>query len=86
LKRSDRTPFAPRPLWVCLIPFALLSCWLGARDLNKHPFWGDEVNTARDARGFDATPRSLPQIWNGVAKFNPDHVPGYFMLLNLWGG
>ncbi len=74
-----------RSRWMLVVPFLLLACWLGARDLNKHPFWGDEINTLRDARGFDQEPYSPSDIWAEVAKVNPDHPPGFFMLVNGWG-
>ncbi len=73
-----------RSLWICVVPFLLLACWLGTRSLNAHPLWGDEINSIRDSRGFDQEPYSLPEIWAEVAKVNPDHAPGFFMLLNGW--
>lgn len=75
------------PSWLWLIPLLLLVFWLGARELNEAPFWGDERRTIRDAFGqMYVEPLPTPmQIWTEVAQRNPWHAPGYFILLNRWG-
>jgi hypothetical protein len=71
--------------WLWLIPFLLLSFWLGAYGLNRDTIWEDERFSIVDAGGAPYALRDPLQIWNGVSNRNPWHAPGYFMLLNGWG-
>ncbi len=71
--------------WLWLIPFLLISFWLGSRNLNADPVWMDEYASVLDALGFDDAPRPTLDVWQGVGTRNPWHAPGFFMTLNVWG-
>lgn len=71
-------------LWV-MTGVLLFAFWLGARDLNTNPIWGDERNSLRDAGGLFFGPLSPVEIWERVHTGNPWHTPGYFLVLSGWG-
>jgi hypothetical protein len=73
-------------LWGWLLPLLLLTFGLGARGLTanqpSHDEWRTIWHIAREDTGYAfADPVYL---WNEVREDNPWHVPGYFLLLNLW--
>jgi uncharacterized membrane protein len=68
-----------------LLALLLLAFWLGARGLDADPLWGDELSSIRDAGGAFFPDRSPAEIWSRVARLNPWHTPGYFVLLSGWG-
>ncbi len=67
-----------------MIPILLLAFWLGARALSTNPFWGDEINSLRDADSDSLSLQSPADIWTEMARINPMHAPGYFVMLNAW--
>lgn len=71
--------------WLWLVPLLLLAFWLGARQIDAHPLWGDEIRTIADSRGDRNHPWTIPQIWENVGKNNPWHAPGYFFLMRILG-
>lgn len=73
-----------RHLWLLLVPLFLLTFALAARGLDADPIWGDEYLSTLDAGGHTNPPRSLVEIWQGVAARNPNHAPGFYMLLSGW--
>ncbi len=73
-----------RGFWLLLIPLLLLTFWLGARGLDAHSIWADELYSIRDAGGPFFGPLSPPEIWARVASGNPWHTPGFFIALNAW--
>lgn len=75
-----------RPTWLWLVPFILAFAWLGARSLNTDSIWHDERRTIQDAKSFHYNQvNTLVEVWERVARRNPWHAPGYFILLNFWG-
>ncbi len=71
--------------WWLVIPVLLFAAWLGSRNLNLIPFWGDERNTVDDTGGVYGPPRTFEGIWQNLADTNPWHPPGYYLALNAWG-
>lgn len=76
----------PLPFWWWMLPLLLLTCWLGARGLDADSLWLDEMRSIRDAGGGAFGPLTLAGTWQRVAVDNPWHTPGFFMILQVWGG
>lgn len=74
-----------RYLWWWLVPLLLLTFWLGARGLTADAIWNDEYYSIYYAGGMPNEPRSLADVWIGLARHDPVVVPGFFLLLNGWG-
>jgi hypothetical protein len=69
-----------------LIPLLLLTFWLGARGLNADGYWVDEVWSLRTAGGPTFGPLSLSESWQRIATEDAWQAPGFYLLLNVWGG
>lgn len=71
--------------WWGLIPILLFAFWLGVRQIDAHPLYGDEIRTVADSRGSRSHPYTIAQIWQNTGQNNPWHAPGYFMLMSVLG-
>jgi hypothetical protein len=69
--------------WMIAALLAIL--WLGMRNINADPIYGDEQHSFEDAGGGRFGPMTLPDVWTNIATTNAWHTPGFFMLLNQWG-
>ncbi len=69
-----------------MIPILIAAFWLGARSLDSHAVWSDELHSIQDAGGDPAIPLTLEGVWHRVSVRNPWHSPGYFLILHVWGG
>lgn len=73
-------------MWFYLIPLLLFVCYLGVRGLNADMLWWDEYLSLRMVGGAHLQPRNLAEVWDKLATDNPWQTPGYFLLLDVWGG
>jgi hypothetical protein len=71
--------------WLWLIPFLLLTMWMGARGLASDPLWEDEWQTIYNAGGEWYGPRSPADIWTHIGDNDPWQTPGYFVIYAGWG-
>lgn len=68
-----------------IIFILLVTTWLVAAHLNADPYWVDEVISVQRSGLAWYVPSSSPiDIWNRTAEIS-DQVPGYYILLGLWG-
>ncbi len=67
--------------WLWLIPLMLVAVGFGAHGLDADPMWQDEYYMTRDVR----TSNDPLALAVHIAAANPFHVPGYFIMENIWG-
>ncbi len=67
--------------WLWLIPLMLIAVGFGAHGLDADPLWQDEYYMTRDVR----TSNDPLALAVHIAAANPFHVPGYFIMENVWG-
>lgn len=63
----------------------LVTTWLGMAQLNANSYWVDEViSVQRSGLAWYLPISSLADVWNRTAQVS-DQVPGYYILLAIWG-
>lgn len=68
-----------------LVLVILIAAWIGIHGLNVDSFWLDEYWSLHHAGGAFLGPRTLIDVWNGIAATDPWQAPLYYLLLNQWG-
>ena len=81
---THRSWLASKRNWLWVIPVLLMVTWLAAQQL-EGAFWVDEVISEDRAGAPLYGPRSPAAIWEHTAQTTYDQVPGYYILLALWG-
>src|SRR5690349_20557909 len=71
-------------LWI-LVALLLVVSALGAYNLYTTTIEGDEAHSIEDAGGPITYRMSPTEMWERIARTNPWHTPGYFMILSVWG-
>lgn len=74
-----------RGLWI-FVGLALIATVLGAVLSRSEALRYDERWTLYNAGGAPYEPLSLSGVWQRIADDDPWQSPGYFLVLNLWGG
>ncbi|MBZ0286104.1 MAG: hypothetical protein K8I30_00710, partial [Anaerolineae bacterium] len=69
---------------VGMIALLLAVMALGARGLGQDALWLDEYWSLAHAGGLESL--SPVEVWGRIAASDPWQTPGYYLLLNLWGG
>ena len=71
--------------WAWVIPVLLIVATLSLRQINLYPPSPDEFFTMYDTGWLASVPYSPIEVIESLYTNNPNHAPGYFLLLNLWG-
>ena len=70
--------------WLWALPILLMVAALALRQIDLYPPDWDEFYSMYNA-GWVNGPYSPAEIYQSIQLFAPDHTPGYFMLLSIWG-
>ena len=82
LVNSDRDVFAH---WAWAIPVLLIVAALGVRQIDLYPPGPDEFYSMYNAGFLVHGPYTPFDVIESLYKNSPNHTPGYFLLLSLWG-
>lgn len=69
--------------WV--IPAILIVSALSFQQMDRITPSRDEFNSLIYANGVTFNPHSSSQTIHTIQTYAPDHTPGYFLILNIWG-
>ena len=83
-KPASRPSLGSQRTWLWVITILLLVTWLAVQHL-QGAFWVDEVISEDRAGAPLYGARTPAEIWEHTAQTTYDQVPGYYMLLALWG-
>ena len=82
LVNSDRDVFAH---WAWAIPVLLIVAALGVRQIDLYPPGPDEFYSMYNAGFLAHGPYTPFDVIESLYNNSPNHTPGYFLLLSLWG-
>lgn len=71
--------------WLWAVPVLLIAAALAVRQIDLYPPTADEFFSMYNAGWLRNGPYSPIEILQSLQKNSPNHTPGYFMLLSLWG-
>lgn len=71
--------------WAWCLPVLLIVAHLSIRQIEQYPPTVDEFFSMNDAGWLAEHPYSPVDIIDSLKLDGPQHTPGYFMLLSLWG-
>ena len=71
--------------WAWCLPVLLVVAILSIRQIEQYPPTVDEFFSMNDAGWLAVRPYSPAEIFDSLKLDGPQHTPGYFMLLSLWG-
>lgn len=71
--------------WTWALPILLLVAWFGLREIDLFSPSPDEFYSLYHAGWLVGGPRSPLDVVESLHKFSPNHAPGYFILLSVWG-
>ena len=71
--------------WGWAVPVLLVVAALSIRQIDLYPPTRDEFHSMNNAGWLVNGPYSPIEIIQSLQKNSPNHTPGYFMLLSLWG-
>ncbi len=71
--------------WGWAVPVLLVVAALSIRQIDLYPPTPDEFFSMNNAGWLVNSPYSPIEIIQSLQKNSPNHTPGYFMLLSLWG-
>ena len=71
--------------WLWAVPVLLIVAALAIRQIDLYPPTGDEFYSMNDAGWLRNGPYSPIDILQSLQQNSPNHTPGYFMLLSIWG-
>ena len=71
--------------WVVALPVLLVVAALSMRQINLYPPTADEFFSMFNSGWLVNSPYSPLEVVESLHTFSPNHTPGYFVLLNIWG-
>ena len=71
--------------WGWAVPILLLVTLLAIPEISLNPPSRDEFFSMQKAGWLFGGPYSPAAVLENIDKYAPDHMPGYFILLSLWG-
>ena len=72
--------------WLWVLPILLVVAFLSIRQIDLYPPSTDELHNSMNRAGWLAdSPYSPIEVIEGLHLASPEHLPGFFVLLNLWG-
>lgn len=71
--------------WSWCLPVILVVAFLSLRQIDLYPPTPDEFFSMNNAGWLANGPFAPVDVIESLYNTAPDHVPGYFMLLNVWG-
>ena len=71
--------------WLWAVPILLMVAALAIRQIDLYPPTQDEFYSMYNAGWLINSPYSPIEIMQSLQRYSPNHTPGYFLLLNLWG-
>ncbi len=71
--------------WACAVPILLIVAALTIRQIDLYPPTADEFYSMYNSGWLVNSPYSPIDIIQSLQRNSPNHTPGYFMLLSLWG-
>lgn len=72
-------------LWVWALPVILVVAALAMRQIDLYPPTTDEFYSMFNSGWVVNGPYSLAEVIESLQKHSPNHTPGYFLLLSVWG-
>lgn len=82
-KRTDDDIFSH---WAWALPILLLVAVLSIRQIDLYPPTSDEIHSSMNSAGWLTDSSYSPlDVIEDVHRYRPEHVPGYFIILNIWG-
>ena len=84
----DRASISERDVlahWVWVVPILLVVAALGLRQIDLYPPTPDEFYSMHNAGWLVGGPFTPLDVIESLYNISPNHVPGYFILLSLWG-
>ncbi len=79
---SDRDIFTH---WAWALPILLIVAALGLRQIELYPPGPDEFYSMNNSGFLVESPFSPFDVIESLYQNSPNHMPGYFLLLNMWG-
>ncbi len=79
---SDRDIFTH---WAWVLPILLIVAALGLQQIDLYPPGPDEFYSMYNAGWLVGGPFTPLEVIKSLYQNSPNHMPGYFLLLNLWG-
>ena len=71
--------------WLWVIPVILVAAGLSLSQIDLYSPSRDEFNSKVHAGFLGDGPYSPAQIIASIRSYSPDHTPGYYLALSLWG-
>ena len=71
--------------WLWVLPVLLIVAALSLRQIDLYPPTADEFSSMYEAGWLVNSPYSPLDSIRSVYEYSPNHTPGYFILLNIWG-
>jgi len=71
--------------WLWAVPILLIVAALAVRQIDLYPPTADEFFSMNNAGWLRNGPYSPLDILQSLQQYSPNHTPGYFMLLSVWG-
>jgi hypothetical protein len=71
--------------WAWIVPILLVVSMLAIRQIDLYSPTLDEFFSLYNAGAIEGTPYSPFEIIQSLETYSPQHVPGYFFLLSVWG-
>ena len=72
--------------WAWAVPILLAFAFLSIRQIDLYPPTSDELHSSMYKAGWQTDlPYSPVDVIQDLYEGTPEHVPVYFILLNIWG-
>ena len=71
--------------WLWAVPILLVVAALALRQIDLYPPTTDEFRSMYNSGWLVNGPYSPIDVMQSLQKNSPDHTPGYFILLSIWG-
>lgn len=71
--------------WLWAVPILLIVAALAIRQVELYPPTQDEFYSMHNAGWLVNSSYSPIEIMQSLQQHSPDHIPGYFILLSIWG-
>lgn len=71
--------------WAWIVPLLMIVSVLAIHQIDLYAPTLDEFYSMNNAGGVVDTPYTPSDVLGSLAANSPQHVPGYFLLLSLWG-
>ena len=71
--------------WLWALPILLIVAALAIRQIDLYPPTVDEFHSMNNSGWLVNRPYSPIDVMQSLQQYSPNHAPGYFILLSIWG-